>query len=197
MYPNPEDFSPKPYGSPSPGPRAAALRLIRFSLAGLIILVTSLLATFLTAPGAAAQETSIPEASYEVRAGFAGWRVVQEALKYEGVPYVLGGPDECIPGWQMDCTCLTTTVFRIFGLELPDWPTALAYHGIPVYGPPRAGDVHIWGDPGDGTGGHVAIDMGNNHIIHANMVTMSTSITPMYPAMYYDPNYLGAWRIVY
>ncbi len=122
-----------------------------------------------------------------------GQQIVKEALKYEGVPYVLGGPEACAPGWQMDCTCLTTTVFKKFGFELPDMPTALPYYGVPVYGPPQAGDVHVWGAPGDGTGGHVAIDLGNGYIVHANMVTMSTSVTPMY---YTDPTYLGAWRLV-
>lgn len=121
-----------------------------------------------------------------------GQQVVEEALKYEGTPYVLGGPDQCIPGEQMDCTCLTTTVFREFGYELPDMPTALMDYGEPVEGEPQAGDVHIWGDPGDGTGGHVAIDMGNGNIVHANMGTMSTSVAPMYD----DPNYLGARRLV-
>lgn len=121
-----------------------------------------------------------------------GQQIVEEALKYEGTPYVLGGPEACIPGAQMDCTCLTTTVFREFGFELPDMPTSLMDYGEPVEGAPQAGDVHVWGDPGDGTGGHVAIDMGDGNIVHANMATMSTSVAPMYD----DPNYLGARRLV-
>ena len=121
-----------------------------------------------------------------------GQQVVKEALKYEGTPYVLGGPEACIPGEQMDCTCLTTTVFREFGFELPDMPTSLMDYGEPVEGPPQAGDVHVWDDPGDGTGGHVAIDMGDGNIVHANMATMSTAVAPMYD----DPNYLGARRLV-
>ena len=121
-----------------------------------------------------------------------GKQVVEEALKYEGTPYVLGGPDVCVPGESMDCTCLTTTVFREFGFELPDAPMSLMDYGEPVEGEPQAGDVHVWGDPGDGTGGHVAIDMGDGNIVHANMATMSTSVAPMYD----DPNYLGARRLV-
>lgn len=119
-------------------------------------------------------------------------QVVEEALQYEGTPYVLGGPDQCIPGKAMDCTCLTTTVFREFGYELPDMPTLLMDYGDPVEGALQAGDVHVWGDPGDGTGGHAAIDMGDGNIVHANMATMSTSVAPMYD----DPNYLGARRLV-
>jgi uncharacterized protein YkwD len=121
-----------------------------------------------------------------------GQQVVEEAEKYVGVPYVLGGPEACVPGEQMDCTCLTTTVFREFGYELPDMPTDLMGYGEPVEGPPQAGDVLVWDDPGDGTGGHVAISMGDGQIIHANMGTMDTSITPMWDS----PNYLGARRLV-
>jgi len=139
-------------------------------------------------PGGGGQTTA-PEPG----AGSAtGKEVVEEAEKYLGTPYVLGGLEVCEPGVQMDCTCLTTTVFRRFGYELPDMPTALMDYGEPVEGPPQAGDVHVWGDPGDGTGGHVAIEVGNGQIVHANMGTMDTSVTPMWDS----PNYLGARRLV-
>jgi len=124
--------------------------------------------------------------------GGTGEQVVQEAEKYLGTPYVLGGPEDCVPGEAMDCTCLTTTVFREFGHELPDDPEALMEYGEPVEGEPRAGDVLVWGDPGDGTGGHTAIALGDGRIIHANMATMDTSITPMYESLLY----LGARRLV-
>lgn len=116
-----------------------------------------------------------------VRGTGTGKEVVAEAEKYLGVRYVLGGSDVCVPGETMDCTCLTTTVFRSFGYDgadaLPDYPQALADYGKPVEGEPKAGDVFVYGDPGDGTGGHVAIAMGDGRIIHANMGTMSTSIS--------------------
>lgn len=121
-----------------------------------------------------------------------GKQVVEEAKKYLRTPYVLGGPEECVPGRQMDCTCLTTTVFRRFGYELPDIPTALMNYGEPVEGEPQAGDVLVWGDPGDGTGGHAAISLGNGQIVHANMGTMDTSVTGMYDSS----SYLGARRLV-
>ncbi|QIN85515.1 peptidoglycan DD-metalloendopeptidase family protein (plasmid) [Rubrobacter tropicus] len=121
-----------------------------------------------------------------------GQAAVEEAKKYLGVPYVLAGPEGCIPGEQMDCTCLTTTAFEQFGVTLPDDPGQVPSYGEKVTGEPQAGDIHVWGDPGDGTGGHVAIDMGDGNIIHANMVTMDVAIAPMYDS----PDYLGAWRIV-
>ena len=121
-----------------------------------------------------------------------GKQVVEEAQKYLGTPYVLGGPEDCVPYEQMDCTCLTTTVLKEFGYDLPDDPGALANYGEPVEGEPQAGDILVWGDPGDGTGGHVAISMGNGQIVHANMATMDTSISPMYE----DDLYIGARRLV-
>ena len=134
-----------------------------------------------------------PAASGEAGEGSGtGQQVVEEAKQYIGVPYVLGGPEACVPGEQMDCTCLTTTVFEEFGYQLPDMPTDLMGYGEPVEGEPEAGDVLVWDDPGDGTGGHVAISMGDGQIIHANMGTMDTSITPMWDS----PNYLGARRLV-
>lgn len=95
-----------------------------------------------------------------------GNEVVKEAEKYLGVPYVLGGPEACDPGVQMDCTCLTTTVFKEFGYNLPDWPTSLMDYGQPV-DTPAAGDLVIYGDPGDGTGGHIGIATSSTEMIHA------------------------------
>jgi hypothetical protein len=123
-----------------------------------------------------------------------GLEVVREAEKYLGVPYVLGGPEACIPGQQMDCTCLTTTVFREFGLELPDHPQALLEYGREVpTGEARAGDIHVYADPGDDTGGHVSIDMGDGRIIHANPWTMDTSI---HPSVDYGGEVIATRRLV-
>ena len=186
---NRRPLHPEPRTHPRfyPDGRFPNVRVSPVPLAAAVLVAACALFVLLPDAPAGARETPVSGSS-------AGQRVVEEALEYEGVPFVLGGPAECIPGRQMDCTCLTTTVFRAFGFELPDVPTALPYYGVPVYGPPRAGDIHVWGDPGDGTGGHAAIDLGNGNIIHANTVTMSTSVTPMY---YGDPYYLGAWRLVY
>jgi cell wall-associated NlpC family hydrolase len=122
----------------------------------------------------------------------AGQQVVEEAKKYLGTPYVLGGLDVCDPGLRMDCTCLTRTVYAKFGYTLPDCPTCLWDYGEPVSGPPQAGDLLIWDDPGDGTGGHAAISMGNGQIIHANMGTMDVAMTPMWDS----PQYMGARRLL-
>lgn len=121
-----------------------------------------------------------------------GQQVVEEAKKYIGVPYLLGGLEVCEPGVRMDCTCLTRTVYAEFGFDLPDCPTCLWKYGEEVQGEPQGGDLLVWDDPGDGTGGHAAIAMGNGQIIHANMGTMDTQITPMWDS----PQYMGARNLV-
>ena len=50
----------------------------------------------------------------------------------------------------------------------------------------------MWDDPGDGTGGNVAISLGNGQIIHANMGTMDTSLTTMWDS----PQYMRPRRLV-
>jgi len=135
---------------------------------------------------------SLSEGGGTVSGSATGQQVVDEAKKYLGVPYVLGPPEDCVPGEAMDCTCLTTTVFAEFGFQLPDMPTENAGYGDPVEGEPQAGDLLVWDDPGDGTYGHVAISTSNGQIIHANMGTMDTSITPMWDS----PEYMGARRLV-
>ena len=144
-------------------------------------------------PSIAGADPSSTSGGVSGSASEAGQQVVEEAKKYLGAPYVLGGPEVCDPGVRMDCTCLTTTVFRKFGYNLPDCPTCLWDYGEPVHGPPQAGDVLVWDDPGDGTGGHVAISMGGGQIVHANMGTMDVAITPMWDS----PQYMGARRLVH
>jgi murein DD-endopeptidase MepM/ murein hydrolase activator NlpD len=95
-----------------------------------------------------------------------GSEVVAEAEKYLGVPYLLGGPEVCVPGETMDCTCLTTTVYGEFGHSLPDMPQGTLEYGEPV-DEPAPGDLIVFPDPGDGTGGHVGIAAGGGEMIHA------------------------------
>lgn len=95
-----------------------------------------------------------------------GSEVVAEAEKYLGVPYLLGGPEVCVPGETMDCTCLTTTVYGEFGYSLPDMPQGTLEYGEPVDSP-EPGDLIVFPDPGDGTGGHVGIAAGGGEMIHA------------------------------
>lgn len=115
-----------------------------------------------------------------------GKEVVEEARRYDGVDYVLGGLAACKPGEQMDCTCLTLTVFKEFGFtgpkELPDSPQGQREYGEPVEGEPKAGDLIIYEDPGDGTGGHAGIATGDGGIFHC----ASAELGCLYTADYHD-----------
>lgn len=108
----------------------------------------------------------------QIKGSGTGKEVVEEASKYDGTPYgpTWGGLAECIPGERMDCTCLTLTVFKEFGFtganELPDAPQRQRAFGQPVEGEPQAGDLVIYADPGDGSGGHAAIATGDGGIFH-------------------------------
>jgi murein DD-endopeptidase MepM/ murein hydrolase activator NlpD len=119
-----------------------------------------------TAPGAGGAPSG--DAGGKAESGASGSAVVAEAQKYLGTPYLLGGPSACVPYKTMDCTCLTTTVFRKFGYELPDMPQSQLDYGEPT-GSPEPGDLVVFPDPGDGTGGHVGIATGNGQMIHACM----------------------------
>nr|MDP9480135.1 peptidoglycan DD-metalloendopeptidase family protein [Actinomycetota bacterium] len=137
---------------------------------------------------------SSPDGGSGGSGGGDGAAAVEEAKKYMGVPYVLGGPEACDPGVAMDCTCLTTTVFKaVGGYDLPDWPQDLFNYGEPVSESDlQAGDLVIYADPGDGTGGHVGIAINSTEMIHACLPCGETVIGPIFDV----PNYAGARRLV-
>lgn len=122
-----------------------------------------------------------------------GNAVVAEAEKYLGVPYVLGGPAECIPGEIMDCTCLTTTAYRPFGYELTDSPGGQMGYGEPVEGELQPGDITFYAEHGDGIISHVAISMGGNKIVHASAYLGEVGYTEDHS---YLDGYVGARRLL-
>lgn len=97
-----------------------------------------------------------------------GPAVVEEARKYLGTRYVLGGPEACDPYDEMDCTCLTTTVFEKFGARLPDGPADQLEYGTPVAREDlRPGDVVFHKEDGR-TITHVSIYAGDGKVVHAS-----------------------------
>ncbi len=130
----------------------------------------------------------------------AGQDVVEEAAQYEGTDYVLGGLEECVPGKAMDCTCLTMTVFEEFGYDgadtLPDSPQDLLSYGesVPVE-EAQAGDVIVYADPGDGTGGHAAIATGDGGVFHCASPALGCIFTLDYESAGVTPP-IAARRLV-
>ena len=127
-------------------------------------------------------------------ASASGNAVVAEAEKYLGTYYgdTWGGLDVCVPYERMDCTCLTHTVFKAFGYDLPDWPEQLINYGEPVTGEPQPGDLVVFGESAPGSGGHAGIAVGGGKMIDAPYPGGSVG--------YHDiasvPKYMGARRLV-
>jgi cell wall-associated NlpC family hydrolase len=91
--------------------------------------------------------------------------VVQEAMRYLGVPYVYGGGSPS----GFDCSGLVQFVFRKFGVSLTHYTVTQAQKGLPVSrNELKPGDVIFFGENG-GSGYlyHVGIYVGNNSFIHA------------------------------
>lgn len=135
--------------------------------------------------GLGGSDEGSPTGGGTIRGSGTGKEVVQEAAKYDGVDYVLGGPAVCKPGETMDCTCLTTTVFKEFGYtgsnELPGMPQEVLNYGKSI--PPEeaeAGDVYVYEDPGNYTGGHVAIATGDGGVFHCANEELGCTFGPDY-----------------
>lgn len=109
-----------------------------------------------------------------------GQKVVEQAMKYLGVPYVWGGksPD------GMDCSGLTQLAYRhALGKEIGIWTVAQEGAGSAVaVSDAEVGDLLFWG--GHGSTHHVAIYIGDGKFIHAPQpgdVVKITNLTDFMP----------------
>lgn len=140
-------------------------------------------------------EEGTPSASAEQRtasAAGAGSAVVSEARKYLGTRYVKGGPEVCRPYKTMDCTCLTKTVFKKFGYNLPDGEGAQFRYGRPVSKAElRPGDLVFFNEGGGGIS-HVGIYSKPGYIVHASGYFGEV----VQSQMKYINGYAGARRLV-
>lgn len=109
-----------------------------------------------------------------------GQKVVEQAMKYLGVPYVWGGksPD------GMDCSGLTQLAYRhALGKEIGIWTVAQEGAGSAIaVSDAEVGDLLFWG--GHGSTHHVAIYIGDGKFIHAPQpgdVVKITNLTDFMP----------------
>lgn len=118
-----------------------------------------------TATGAAAGSSS-PGSSR------GGARVVAEAEKYLGVPYVWGGTD---PDSGLDCSGLVQLVYRNLGIDLPRVSRDQAQAGRPVASLAEAqpGDLLAFNSPVS----HIAIYAGNGMMIEAPRPGLAVRLT--------------------
>ena len=121
-----------------------------------------------------------------------GQRVVEEAKKYLGVPYVYGGASPS----GFDCSGYVYYVFQQCGYSVTrsavtqnDVGTAVSRSDL------KPGDIIIFYSSTGSTIGHSGIYIGNGQFIHASSGTGSVVITNL-SATYYDEHYYGARRVV-
>ena len=91
-----------------------------------------------------------------------GADVIQDALKYLGVPYKWGGTD---PATGLDCSGFVQQVYEDLGITLPRVSQDQAKAGRPVANLESAqpGDLIAFGSPVD----HIGIYVGNGRMIEA------------------------------
>ena len=118
-----------------------------------------------------------------------GQKIVNEAAKYLGAPYVWGGttPD------GFDCSGLVQYVFNSLGIEISRVSQTQFNEGVPISkGDLQPGDLVFFESNGDVH--HVGIYAGNGMMIHAprtgDVVRFQSMETP-----YYQSEYAGARRI--
>ncbi|MEV7431633.1 transglycosylase SLT domain-containing protein [Nocardioides sp. NPDC092400] len=102
----------------------------------------------------------------------AGARVVAQAEKYLGVPYVWGGTD---PAKGLDCSGLVQLVYRDLGIDLPRVSRDQAQAGRPVASLAEAqpGDLLAFNSPVS----HIAIYAGDGKMIEAPRPGLAVRVT--------------------
>jgi cell wall-associated NlpC family hydrolase len=103
-----------------------------------------------------------------------GQRVVDDATRYLGVPYVWGGTD---PDKGLDCSGLVQRVFADLGIKLPrvSGDQARAGTAVPSVARARPGDIVAFGRPVD----HVGIYVGDGKMIAAPYPGKNVRVEPL------------------
>lgn len=119
-----------------------------------------------------------------VRASEMGQKIVNEASKYLGVPYVWGGEDPS----GFDCSGLVQYVLRELGIDISRVTQTQCKEGVPVArGDLAPGDLVFFESNGDVH--HVGIYIGNGQMLHAphtgDVVRITDMDTPYYSSTYY------------
>ena len=117
-------------------------------------------------------------------------RVIQTALRYQGVPYVFGGTTP----YGFDCSGFVRYVFAGNGLQLPRMADEQYGYGTPVsYSRLQPGDLVFFNTYASGVS-HVAIYLGDGRFISATS-SQGVAIARI-DNSYWGPRYIGARRLL-
>lgn len=135
----------------------------------------------------------VSEAAWTSGKACTGAAVVEEALKYVGVPYLWGGNSPK----GFDCSGLTSYAALINGRTLPRNASQQARLGKPVdLTELEAGDLLFFGNHETGRVSHVGIYIGDGHMVHASQIVRVNSIHEGDPDYYENfDRFLFARRI--
>jgi cell wall-associated NlpC family hydrolase len=102
-----------------------------------------------------------------------GQDVVTAALKYVGVPYVLGGEDSS----GIDCSGLVQRAFADLGVDVPRLVRDQKLIGteVPSLAQAKPGDLIVTGG-----GDHISIYLGNNMVVHAPYAGRDVSVQKLW-----------------
>ncbi|HYW29170.1 MAG TPA: NlpC/P60 family protein [Gaiellales bacterium] len=110
-----------------------------------------------------------------------GARIVASAKRFIGLPYLWAGTS----AYGFDCSGLTYTLFRRFGIGMPRDADRQALHGTPVAASAlRPGDLVFFAtNGGSGTIHHVAIYAGNGDIVESPNTGAAVRVVALAPRM--------------
>ena len=125
-------------------------------------------------------------------ASSAGEAIVNEAKKYQGVPYVYGGTSPS----GFDCSGFVYYVYKQCGYSITRTATAQNSDGTYVSRADlQPGDIIIFYNSAKTAIGHAGIYIGNGQFIHASSGSGRVVITNL-SASYYNTHYYSARRVV-
>jgi cell wall-associated NlpC family hydrolase len=117
--------------------------------------------------------------------------LVDTALSYRGIPYVLGGED---PRTGFDCSGLVQFLFARYSVDVPRTVADQFRIGIPVgLADLRAADLVFFSTTGPGPT-HVGIAVSRDQFIHAPTTNGVVRVEPV-DSTYWHERFVGARRV--
>ncbi|KAF0422165.1 phage tail protein [Pediococcus pentosaceus] len=118
-------------------------------------------------------------------AGTGAKKVIADAKKYLGVPYVWGGHNKSNPRAGMDCSGFVSQVYYDFGINIPAYTVSMERYGHTV-STPQTGDMLFYG--AHGSSHHVALALDSKTMIYEPQPGESCRMEPI---SYYPPSWIA------